>query len=160
MAGRVSKEAIDSLTKQIKAIEVTVEKKMDIKKPYDLLLSLPGVGRVLGLTIMMETGPIDRFTEVGNYVSYCRKVPAARFSNEKKKGVSNRKNGNKYLSWAYAEAAELARRFDPEARAYYDRKRRRTNEPVAYNALANKLSRAAYYIIKDGVPFKPEKAFA
>ena len=79
LAGRVSKEAIDSLTKQIKAIEVTVEKKMDIKKPYDLLLSLPGVGRVLGLTIMMETGPIDRFTEVGNYVSYCRKVPAARF---------------------------------------------------------------------------------
>ena len=68
---------------------------------------MPGVGRVLALTIMMETGPIDRFADVGNYVSYCRKVPAARFSNEKKKGTSNRKNGNKYLSWAYAEAGEL-----------------------------------------------------
>jgi transposase len=160
LAGRVSKEAIDSLTKQIKAIEAVVEKKIHLKGPYDLLLSMPGVGRVLGLTIMMETGSIDRFAEVGNYVSYCRKVPAGRFSNEKKKGTSNRKNGNKYLAWAYAEAAELARRSDPEARAYYDRKRSKTNAPIAHSALAHKLARAAYYIIKDGVPFKPEKAFA
>ncbi|SPQ00598.1 transposase [Candidatus Sulfobium mesophilum] len=160
LAGKVSKDAIDSLTRQITAIEVAVEKKITLKTPYDLLTSMPGVGRVLALTIMMETGPIDRFSTVRNYVSYCRKVPAARFSNEKKKGTNNRKNGNKYLSWAYAEAAELARRFDPEARAYYDRKRRRTNAPVAYNALANKLSRAAYYIMRDRVLFMPERMFA
>jgi transposase len=160
LAGRVSKEAIDSLTRQIRAIEVGVEKKIDIRKPYDLLLSMPGVGRVLALTIMMETGPIDRFVKVGNYVSYCRKVPAGRFSNEKKKGTSNRKNGNKYLSWAYSEAAELARRFDAEARTYYERKRRKTNAPIAYSALAHKLARAAFHIMRDEVPFMSEKAFA
>ena len=159
LAGKVSKDAIDSLSRQIMAIEKAVEKKLPLRKPYDLLLGLPGVGRVLALTIMMETGPIDRFPKVSNYVSYCRKVPAARFSNEKKKGTGNRKNGNKYLSWAYAEAAEFARRFDPEARAYYDRKCRRSNAPVAYNALANKLSRAAYYIMRDRVLFMPEKMF-
>jgi len=160
LAGRVSKDAIDSLTRQIRAIEVVVEKKIDLRKPYDLLLSMPGVGRVLALTIMMETGPIDRFVKVGNYVSYYRKVPAGRFSNDKKKGNGNRKNGNKYLSWAYAEAAELARRFDSEARAYYDRKRRRTNAPIAHSALAHKLARAAYHIMRDEVPFMPEKIFA
>lgn len=160
LAGRVSKEAIDSLTRQIKTIEVVVEKKIDLRKPYDLLLSMPGVGRVLALTIMMETGPIDRFVKVGNYVSYCRKVPAGRFSNDKKKRNGNRKNGNKYLSWAYAEAAELARRFDSEARAYYDRKRRRTNAPIAHSALAHKLARTAYHIMRDKVPFMPEKTFA
>ncbi len=85
LAGRVSKDAIDSLTKQIRAIEIAVERRIDIKSPYDRLLTMPGVGRVLALTIMMETGPIERFPKVGNYVSYCRKVPAARFSNEKKK---------------------------------------------------------------------------
>lgn len=160
LAGRVSKEAIDSLTMQITSIEMVVEKKMHLRRPYDFLLSLPGVGRVLGLTIMMETGSIDRFPEVGNYVSYCRKVPAARFSNNKKKGTSNRKNGNKYLSWAYAEAAEHARRLDPDAKAYYARKRRKTNDPIAHSALAHKLARAAFYMMRDGVPFKPEKAFA
>jgi transposase len=160
LAGRVSKEAIDSLTRQIWAIEAAVEKKIDLRKPYDLLLSMPGVGRVLALTIMMETGPIERFKKAGNYVSYCRKVPSGRFSNEKKKGSGNRKNGNKYLSWAYAEAAGLARRIDSKARAYHDRKRRRTNTPIAYGALAHKLARAAFYIIRDEVPFMPEKAFA
>jgi transposase len=159
LAGKVSKDAIDSLTRQINAIEIAVEKKLPLRKPYDLLLSMPGVGRILALTIMMETGSIDRFPKVGNYVSYCRKVPAARFSNEKKKGTGNRKNGNKYLSWAYAEAAELARRLDSEARAYFDRKCRHTNAPIAYNALANKLSRAAYYIMRDGVLFIPERMF-
>jgi transposase len=159
LAGKVSKDAIDSLSRQINAIEVAAEKKLPLRKPYDLLLSLPGVGRILALTIMMETGPIERFPQVGNYVSYCRKVPAARFSNEKKKGSGNRKNGNKYLSWAYAEAAEFARRLDPEARAYYDRKCRRTNAPIAHNALANKLSRAAYYIMRDRVLFMPERMF-
>jgi transposase len=137
-----------------------VEKRVKLRKPYDLLLSMPGVGRVLALTIMMETGPVKRFVKAGNYVSYCRKVPAGRFSNDKKKGNGNRKNGNKYLSWAYAEAAEFARRFDSEARAYYDRKRRRTNAPIAYSALAHKLSRAAYHIMRDKVPFMPEKTFA
>ncbi len=151
LAGKMSKDAIDSLSRQIIAIERAVERKLSLRKAYDLLLSLPGVGRVLALTIMMETAPFDRLPGVGNYVSYRRKVPVARFSNEKKKRTGNRKNSNKYLSWAYAEAAELARRFDPESRAYYDQKRRRTNEPIACNAFANKLSRAAYYIMRDGV---------
>ena len=56
--------------------------------------------------------------------------------------------------------AELARRFDSRARAYYDQKRRHTNEPIAYNALASKLSRAAYYVMRDGVVFMPERMFA
>jgi len=159
LAGKVSKDAIDSLSRQIIAIEKVVVKKLPLKKSFDLLMSMPGVGKILAMTIVMETGSIDRFPKVSKYVSYCRKVPAARFSNEKKKGSGNRKNGNKYLSWAYAEAAELARRFDPEARAYYDRKRRLTNAPIAYNALANKLSRAAYYIMRDEVLFMPERMF-
>jgi transposase len=159
LAGKVSKESIDSLTRQIKAIEVAVEMKIDIRKPYDCLLSMPGVGRILALTMMLETGPIGRFEHVGNYASYCRKVPSSWRSNDKKKGKGNVKNGNKYLAWAYSEAAQFARRFDDNARAYFDRKRRKTNAPIAHSALAHKLSRAAYYIMRDGVPFMAEKTF-
>jgi len=96
---------------------------------------------------------------VGNYASYCRKVPSIWKSNEKKKGTGNKKSGNKYLAWAYSEAAQFARRFDDDARAYFDRKRRKTNDPIAHSALAHKLSRAAYYIMRDGVPFMAEKTF-
>ena len=159
LAGKVSKDAIDSLTRQIKAIEGAVEKKVDLRRPYDHLLSMPGVGRILALTIMLETGPIGRFEKVGNYASYCRKVPTIWTSNAKKKGKGNKKNGNKYLAWAYSEASQFARRLDDNARKYFDRKRRRTNAPIAHSALAHKLSRAAYYIMRDGVPFMAEKTF-
>jgi hypothetical protein len=66
---------------------------------------------------MLETGPIERFEKVGNYASYCRAVSTQWISNGKSKGKGNKKNGNKYLCWAFSEAAEFARRYDNKARA-------------------------------------------
>jgi transposase len=112
------------------------------------------------MTILLETGPIIRFREVGNYASYCRKVSSQWTSNSKIKGRGNVRNGNKYLAWAFSEAAEHARRTDPLCRIFYDRKLRQTNTKVAHNALAHKLARAAYYIMKDHVPYQEEKMFS
>ena len=159
LAGMVSKETIDFLTRRIHTIERAVEGKVKLKEPYRYLLTLPGVGRILALTIMLETGPIGRFAKVGNYVSYCRKVSSHWTSNGKKKGKGNKKSGNRYLAWAYSEAAQLGRRFDPQARAYYNRKMHKTNFMVAHSALSHKLARAAYFVMRDQVPFSPEKLF-
>lgn len=160
MAGSVSKETIDYMTRKIKSIEKTVEGKIELSSSYRQLLSIPGVGKILALTIMLETGPISRFQKVGNYVSYCRKVGSTWVSNGKAKGKGNEKNGNRYLAWAYSEASELARRFDDQARAYFQRKSQRSNRMVAHQALAHKLARAAYYIMRDNVAFMPEKLFS
>jgi transposase len=159
MAGRISKETIDFLTHQIDQIERRVDKKVRLQGAYRFLQTLPGVGKILALTIMLETGPISRFETVGDYVSYCRKVPSQWMSNGKWKGSGNTKNGNRYLSWAYAEASDYARRLHPEPRAYYQRKRQKTNAAVAHSALAHKLARAAYYVMRDQVPFDSEKLF-
>ena len=159
LAGRVSKETIDFLTQQIHQIEGVVEKRVRLKEAYRYLLTLPGVGKILSLTIMLETGPISRFATVGEYASYCRKVPSQWTSNGKKKGCGNSKNGNKYLAWAYSEASDFARRDYPEPRAYYQRKMQKTNAAVAHSALSHKLARAAYYVMRDQVPFRPEKLF-
>jgi transposase len=150
---------MDHLTHQIFKIEWVVRKKVQLKRQYQYLPTVFGVGKILSLTIMLETGPISRFETVGEYVSYCRKVPSHWMSNGKRKGSGNRKNGNKYLAWAYSEASEFARRLYPEARAYYQRKMQKTNAPVAHSALAHKLARAAYYVMRDQVPFDPEKLF-
>ena len=160
LAGKVSKASINFLTRQIKAIEANIEGKVALREPYAQLVTIHGVGKILGLTIMLETGPISRFDKAGNYVSYCRKVSSKWISNDKGKGKGNRKNGNKYLAWAFSEAAELARRYYPEARAFYNRKMKHTNVAIAHAALAHKLARAAYYIMRDQVPFMPEKLFA
>jgi len=160
LAGRVSKEAIDFLTGQIKEVEAVVLGRVGIKEVYRYLLTIPGVGKILALTIMLETGPIDRFGQVGDYVSYCRKVPSQWLSDGKVKGRGNKRNGNRYLAWAFSEAAELARRFYEKPRAYYHRKMQRTNAMVAHNALAHKLARAAYYVMRDQVVFEEERLFS
>jgi transposase len=158
-AGQVSKDSIDFLTRQIRSIETFIEKKVELKDGYKNLVTICGVGKILGVTIMLESGPMERFEKVGNYASYCRVVSSQWTSNGKSKGTGNKKNGNKYLSWAFSEAAELARRYDDRARAYYNRKLRKTNFMVAHATLAHKLARAAYYIMRDHVEFVPEKIF-
>lgn len=159
LAGQISKDTIDFLTRKIRAIENFIENKLELNDAYKNLVTIPGIGKILGLTIMLETGPVNRFERVGNYASYCRTVSSQWTSNGKSKGKGNKKNGNKYLSWAFSEAAEFARRNDEKARAYYNRKLRKTNFMIAHAALAHKLARAAFHVMKDQVPFMPEKIF-
>jgi transposase len=87
-------------------------------------------------------------------------VPTSWTSNGKKKGHGNGKNGNKYLAWAFSEAAEFFRRYDQSARAFYNRKAAKTNFMVAHTALAHKLCRATYFIIRDEVVYDPKKLFS
>ena len=159
LCGTVSKETIDVLTRQIQRIESSVLKTLKPTVSYRDLITMPGVGPVLALTIALETGPISRFSTVGCYASYCRKVASIWLSNDKRKGTGNRKNGNRYLAWAFSEAAEHARQHHRASRRFYDRKRSQSNLWVAHNALAHKLSRAAYYIMRDNVPFAEHKLF-
>lgn len=152
-------ETIGFLTQTIRRIEKRVESEMKLKKAFEVLLTMPGIGKILGLTIMLEVGDIGRFEKVGNYTSYCRCVSSTRESNGKKKGTGNRKNGNKYLSWAYVEAANFSKRFCPHAQKYYQRKAAKTKNVVAIKALGHKLARASYYMMRDGVPYDPGMLF-
>ena len=144
---------------KIKEIEKKILATAKLKPEFEILLTAPGIGNILALTISLETGDISRFKQVGNYASYCRCVSSQRLSNKKKKGQNNRKNGNKYLAWAYLEAAHKLRRYRPEAEAFYKRKSLKTHKVVAIKALAHKISRACYYMMKDNVAFDINKLF-
>jgi transposase len=159
LACRHALATIDFLSSQVKSIEKEIMKHVKPKPEFASLLTMPGIGDILGLTIMLEVGDIHRFKRAGNYASYCRCVKSENISNEKKKGSGNRKNGNKYLAWAYVEAAHFAIRFHPKAKRFYDRKASRTNNTVARKALANKMARASYYIIRDQVAYDESKMF-
>ena len=149
--------------KFLKKITLDIEKKVKsqvkMRKEFEKLLTIPGVGDILGLTIMLEVGDIRRFAKVGDYSSYCRCVESKRISNGKKEGENNRKNGNKYLAWAYVEAAQFARRYCAKAQSFYQSKEAKTKPVVAIKALSNKLSKASYYIMRDQVDFDEEKLF-
>lgn len=159
MAAKSSISMMRSLSEHIKMIEKEVKSQVELKKPFQCLLTISGIGDTLALTIMLEVGDIGRFPKVGNFSSYCRCVDSKRISNGKIKAKGNSKNGNKYLSWAFVEAAASAIRHSVCAQKFYQRKKAKTNSVVAIKSLSNKLAKASYYIMKDQVAYDPKKLF-
>lgn len=151
---------IDILNEEIDSLEQRVLSQVKPKKRFKLLTSVPGVGPILGTTILLETGDIQRFARVGNYTSYCRCVSSARTSNGKKKRVNNTKNGNHHLSRAFTEAAFHAARCYEKPRLFFQKKEKQVNRTLATKALAHKLAKASYYIMRDQVMFDQDKLFA
>jgi transposase len=159
VSGKASIATILFFTDRIRELEKTINRVAKLRDEYTLLMTVPGIKKILALTIMYETGPIERFEKVGNYASYCRCVGSRRLSNEKVKGKGNRRNGNKHLSWAYVEAAHHALRHYDYVKRYYQRKMVKTNMIVARKTIAHKLARACYYIIRDQTKFDPARVF-
>ena len=159
MAAKSSISVMRFLKERIMVIEKEVTSKIKVRDEFKYLLTIPGIGNILALTIMLEVGYIDRFPKVSNYSSYCRCVKSERLSNDKKKGKGNQKNGNKYLAWAYIEAANFAKRHCPYARRFHQRKEAKRNGVVAIKALSNKIARASYYIMRDQVPYEYSNLF-
>ena len=147
------------LDTEIHAIERHILGRVKLRPEFIKLNTIPGVGDILGLTVMLEAGQIGRFHGVGNFASYCRCVDSRKLSNFKKKGTGNVKNGNKYLAWAFVEAAHFAIRHSPAIRRFHERKKARTNGIVAIKTVAHKLARAAFYILRDQVSFDVQRAF-
>jgi transposase len=139
--------------------ERTVLRHMRSKPAMPWLKTVPGIGDILAMTILLETGTMARFPSVGDVASYGRCVESQRLSNGKVKGKGNTKNGNKYLGWAFVEAAPFASRFAPGIKRFYQRKQAKSHTLVALKTVTHKLAQACYYIIRDQVPFERSKAF-
>ena len=160
LAIKANVAVITTLSAQIDLLEKRLQESVRTRAEYGLLTSTPGIGQVLATTILLETGPIERFAAAGNFASYARCVDSRHTSNGKKKGEGNTKNGNKYLAWAFVEAANFALRYCPEAKRFYERKKAKTNNVVAIKALAHKLARACFHMLKEKKPFDVKRCFA
>ena len=159
LAVKANLSVMCSAEEQTELLERTVTQRVKLRPQFSFLKTVPGIGQILALTIMLETGDIRRFCSVGNFASYCRCVGSQKISNGKKKGKGNTKNGNKYLAWAFVEAAHFAIQFNSKVKSFYQRKKTKTKVVVAIKAVAHKLCRACYYIMRDRVAFDVSKAF-
>lgn len=151
---------IEVLNNEVRTLEKEISKELRPNALFELLQTVGGIGPILAVTTLLETGDINRFAKVGNYASYCRCVESKRTSNDKVKGRGNRKCGNRYLAWAYVEAAHFAIRYDVRIQRYYHRKLANTKKVIAIKAVAHKLARACYWIMKCRAPFEVERAFS
>lgn len=141
------------LDREVRRLEKSVQERCRAVPGYETLLTVPGIGLILAMTIVLETGPIERFAHAGRYASYCRLVQAEHTSNDRRKGPGNSKNGNEYLAWAYLEAVGGALRASPPLRAWYQRKAAKTHPRLAWKAMAHKLAKACFYVLRDGTAF-------
>ena len=160
LIAQVQTEHIQALDQSIGRIEKAVLGCARELPLYEKLLTLPGLGRILAMTITMEVGEIRRFKTDGDFASYARLVDAKRLSNGKVKADNNRKCGNKYLSWAFVEGANFARRYDVHCRRWYDRKAAKTSKVLATKALACKLAKAAWHVMNQSCDYDPKRMFA
>lgn len=124
---------------------------------YNLLQTIPGVGRILALVMLYEIEAIDRFETVQDFASYARLVKCAKESNGKKYGSSGKKIGNAHLKWAFSEASVLFLKGNEPAKKYLDRLAQKHGKGKALSILAHKLGRAAYYMLKNKVAFDRDK---
>jgi transposase len=159
MAVKSNWTVMNCLSEQIIELEKMLKQELHLEPAFKNLTKIDGIGPVLALTIMLETGDISRFETVGDYASYCRCIGGARYSNGKKKGKTNSKNGNKFLSWAFTEAANFAIRYNAVIKRYYQRKLAKTNKIVAIKTVAHKLARACFYVFQNQTEFDAQRAF-
>ena len=159
LGGQITHLARCWLEEAIDVLEHEVQKHLQPRQDYQLLTSIPGVGKILASTIVLETGTVERFASPGHYASYARCVNTEKTSNGRLKGRGNKRNGNKYLAWAFIEAAHYAAIWSPEIKRFYQQRQAKRHILVAKKTVANKLARACYHMLKKQEPFEVRRAF-
>lgn len=156
-------ERIRLFSRQITELESTILSTARKRPEYKLLTTIPGIWKILAMTIMYEVGEISRFKSAKRFSSYCRVVPGIAQSGSKKGRGRGNKQGNPYLKSAFSQAATFAVRYYPKIRCCYDkhlnRHRGRARKLVAYNIIAHKIAVAAYCVLRDGTKYREELMF-
>ena len=153
---------IDTYDEHIGAVELYLTRtaKIDDAQAYARLRSVPGIGQVLGLVLLYEIHDIHRFAEEGQFLSYARLVRCAHESAGKKQGTGGNKIGNAHLKWAFSEATCLLLRTSERAKAWLARREKKHGKKRALGALAARLGRAVYHLLRKGEVFDEGRFFA
>lgn len=153
---------IGTYDEHIGALELYLTRaaKVDDAQAYARLRSVPGIGQVLGLLLLYEIHDIRRFAEEGQFLSYARLVRCEHESAGKKQGTGGNKIGNAHLKWAFSEATCLLPRASERAKAWLARRERKHGKKRALGALAARLGRAVYHLLRKGEAFDEGRFFA
>src|SRR5919108_692287 len=153
---------LDTYDRHISELELYLTRtaKVDDPQAYQRLRSIPGVGPVLALVLLYEVHDIRRFPEVGQFLSYARLVRCAHESAGKRQGTGGNKIGNAHLKWAFCEAACLFVRASEQAKRWLARREKKRGKARALGALAARLGRAVYHLLRRREAFDLTRLFA
>jgi transposase len=153
---------IDHYDRELPALERYIESAAHAHDPVALALvrTVPGLGQVLGLSIVYEIEHIERFPRVQDFLSYGRLVKPTKESAGKILGHSGRKIGNAHLKWAFSEAAVCFLRGNKAGQALRARLAAKHGKGKSLAIIAARLARAVYFMLKRRVPFDAHRFFA
>jgi transposase len=150
---------VDHYDGVIRDLELHLEKRAKQHNPqaYYRLRSVPGIGKILAMTLLYEIHDIGRFPRVQDFVSYARLVKCEHSSAGKRLGTGGAKIGNVHLKWAFSEAAVLFLRNNPAGQKHVRRLAGRHGKAKALSILASKLGRSVYWMLSKDRAFDMER---
>lgn len=153
---------IDQYDTLVTDLELTIvrEAKRHDGDAFHRLRSVPGIGKVLALTILYEIHDVTRFDRVQEFASYARLIKCRKESAGKKLGTSGAKMGNVHLKWAFSEAAVTFLRHNRDGQRLLARLEKQHGKGKALSILAHKIGRAVYYMLSRETVFSMEKFLA
>ena len=150
-------DELDTMTYKIEK-QVLAQAKHHDRNALAILMSVPGIGEILALTILYEIHTITRFKSARHFSSYCRLVQVERESAGKKIKSGHTKIGNPHLKWAFTEIILIAQRASAPIKKYYEKRKSKHGVGKAKVLIAHKFAIAVYHMLKNGQAFD-EKRF-
>jgi transposase len=153
---------LDQVQQSINKAEKRITEVIKVNHTMQLLQTLPGVGPILAIVIALEVGSIDRFATAEKLASYAGKVPRVNSSGGKTYYGKVRQDVNRYLKWAFTEAAnaivlQQERRPDCHVVRLYQRVRKHKGHAKAITAVGRHLAEATFWMLRDNEPYREPK---
>lgn len=146
-------EQLDSIQEQITLFEERMKEVFAPSEELVFLMTLPGVGFILSAVILSEVGDIKRFPSAIHFASYSGTAPRVHASGGKVRLGQLRSDVNRYLKWAFIEAANSIsvnryRCSQRHVNQLYERVRSRRGHQTAVGAVARHLAEATFWMLK------------
>jgi transposase len=156
----ICKRMIAEAEKQIKAIYSQMDELLDdeLKKNYALLDSIQGIGKESAMTLLILTNNFTKFQSAKAFADYIGIAPTHRQSGASVQGKGAiSKIGDSRARQVLYMAAMSAKTYNPACREFYIRLRQKGHaHKQAIIAVANKLIRQAFAVIRQQLPFQPK----
>ncbi len=152
---------LDLFNDLIKKAEREIQRLIGKDPRINLLKTIPGLGPILAAVVALEIDDISRFGSAPKLASYTGLVPSTYASGGKVFHGRLLHMSNKWLRWAFVEAAWVAMRCSPYCRMFYESRRRNKGSHTAIIALARRISEIVWHVLSENREYqeRPFKAF-
>src|SRR6266487_4365610 len=145
---------LELLNLEIRQAEALLAQTLKGDRRVDLLLTIPGLGRLLATVVALEIDRIERFARPPKLVAYAGLVPSTYSSGGKTSHGGLMKMSNKWLRWALVEAAWIAVRHDPYFRHQFALRCSHKGPKTAIIAVARRLAEVIWYVLTEDRPYQ------